>query len=336
LQLKSAVKNVIMQKINSLFKRLAILEQPTLRALKQTRKISWMILKVYIPVSLLTFWLKDIGALDYIAPFFAPFMKYFGLPGEAAICLIAGFTNFIYAAIGTMAVLDLSPKQITILGIMIGFCHNLILETILLSKLKMVRLPIGFFRLFVALLAGILIKNFIPNDLTGEVLNSYIKVDTFTWVSAIKSVLSTGVQIIVVLLCINLIYEYFMIWRFREFIADKSKFITKIIGFSESAFAAWVVGFFIGVVYGAGILYTMVSNNKLSHKDISLVTIWISLAHAIIEDCMIFVVIGGSFWWIFSVRVLLAFIIVRLLAIGNVYKYFTWIGMPRFDIEKKL
>lgn len=315
---------------------ISLLKEPTIRALLQTKKVAWMILKIYVPVSLFTFFLRSTGAIDYIAPLFTPFMRYFGLPGEAAICLLAGYTNFIYAAIATMSVLDLTAKQVTILGIMIGFSHNLILETFLLKRLKMVSINIAFFRMFVSLFAGFIMKYTIPDDLTGEILNTYAKIYDFTWLAAIQSIIATGVQIILLLLLINFVYEYFMVWDFRNVLARQFQFVTKLIGFSESAFAAWLIGFFIGVVYGAGILYNMMSNHKLSHKDVSLVTVWISLAHAIIEDCMIFVVIGGSFWWIFLVRVILAFVIVRILAIGNIYKYFMWIGMPRFYLEKKV
>jgi len=42
-------------------------------------------LKIYIPVSLLTFVLKQWGIIDVIAPLFTPFMSVMGLPGEPAI-----------------------------------------------------------------------------------------------------------------------------------------------------------------------------------------------------------------------------------------------------------
>jgi hypothetical protein len=53
------------------------------------------------------------------------------------------------------------------------------------------------------------------------------------------------------------------------------------------------------------------------------------LAHAIFEDTLVFVVLGANFWWIFVIRVALAFIVMKLLSIGNTYKKFLWIGLAK-------
>ena len=77
------------------------------------------------------------------------------------------------------------------------------------------------------------------------------------------------------------------------------------------------------------VLFQFNEKKSLTHKDACLVTIFIVLAHAIIEDTVVFVVIGASFWWIFLTRIILAFLVMKLLSIGNVYKKFLWIGLAK-------
>lgn len=40
-----------------------------LRALRQSLKVSWVLIKIYIPLSLITTFLRQIGLIDWIAPF---------------------------------------------------------------------------------------------------------------------------------------------------------------------------------------------------------------------------------------------------------------------------
>ena len=56
-------------------------------------------------------------------------MKIFGLPGEASLALLGGYVINIYAAVGAAAPLNLSPREVTILGLILGLSHGLLLET---------------------------------------------------------------------------------------------------------------------------------------------------------------------------------------------------------------
>lgn len=299
------------------------------KSIKQSLEVSWLLIKIYIPLSILTFFLKWVGFLDWIAPFFAPVMQLMGLPGETAITLIAGMTNNLFAALATMSAFDLTFRQITILAVVIGLAHNLFVETGILSKLGMANVRIAFFRIIVAVVTGILMNLFLPKEIKGVILNPYASVSEFSWIGAFQSILITCIQIVVLMFIIMLVYELLMLWKHSALIKQKIKFIPNAIGFSDKAFGPWIVGFFIGIAYGAGILFQFAKKHSLSHKDACLTTIFLCLAHAIIEDTMVFVVVGGHFWWIILIRVFMAFIVVRILSIKNLYKKFLWVGLPK-------
>jgi len=66
------------------------------------------------------------------------------------------------------------------------------------------------------------------------------------------------------------------------------KFISNSVGLSENAFVLWIAVSIFGIVYGAGILFRFVEKNELSRKDASLITVFLCLCHAIIEDSLLF------------------------------------------------
>lgn len=299
------------------------------RASVPTLKVSIMMLKVFIPLSLLTVALRESGLIAVIAPLFAPVTAWVGLPGEAAITLLAGFTNTIYAALATAAALDLTPRQVTILGVVLGIAHSLFIETGILTKLGMATVRIALFRMVVGLLSGMIMHALMPAEVSGAVLQPAMQVGPFSWGAAVLQVAITSLQIVLIIFLITFGYELLAGWKHAERIKGRFTGLTAGVGMSERALAPWLVGFFVGITYGAAMLYQFVENKQLDHKDACLITVFLCLAHAIIEDTMLFVVVGGNFWWIFLTRVIMAVAVVRLLATRNLYQRLLWIGLAK-------
>lgn len=263
-------------------------------------------------------------------------MELMGLPGETALTLVAGFLNVLYAAIGTMIAFDLTARQITILGVVLGISHNLILETVILTKLKIATVRIAFFRAFMGIITGILMNLLLPQNIPSTMFFSSIvqkssssaAVAKFSWISTFEKIAITCIQIVIIIFIIMLIYEFLVFMKLgRKKIKNKIKFIPNSIGLSDNAFGPWMVGLFAGILYGAGILFQFEKDKKLSHKDSCLITVFLVIAHAIIEDIMIFAIVGGNFWWIISIRIFMAIFITKLLSINDLYKKFLWIGL---------
>jgi spore maturation protein SpmB len=88
----------------------------------------WFLLKTILPLYIATEILKVSGLLTYISGFLAPVMGIFGLPGEAAAVLTAGFLVNLYAAAAVMAPLGLDWTQVSVIGLILGICHSLVVE----------------------------------------------------------------------------------------------------------------------------------------------------------------------------------------------------------------
>jgi|WetSurMetagenome_2_1015567.scaffolds.fasta_scaffold00035_34 hypothetical protein len=296
-------------------------------SLKPTLRISLLMLRVFIPLSVATLVLKQLGILDLLAPLFAPVMSLLGLPGEAAITLLVGFTNTIYGALATAAAMDLSARQITILGVVLGIAHSLFVETGILVNLRMATAGIALFRLVVALTAGTVLNAVMP-EIGGAATHGAVGGE-FTWMSSLLQVGLTSLQIVVIIFLITFGYELFSLWKRSDRPGRVSDYVASGIGISGRAAAPWLVGLLVGITYGAALFYQFRAKHELSHKDACLITIFMCLAHAMIEDTLLFTVVGGDFAWIFLTRMVAAVLLVRLLSAANIYKRFLWIGLPK-------
>lgn len=93
-----------------------------------------MLAKVIVPVYFLVAFLSNYGGLQQLAAFFSPLMKFFHLPGEAALVLVLGNVVNLYAAIGAISAISLTGGQLTIIAIMLGFSHSLFVETAVINR----------------------------------------------------------------------------------------------------------------------------------------------------------------------------------------------------------
>lgn len=81
----------------------------------------WKLTKIVVPVYFFVKVLEYTKILPYIANFFGPFMKFFGLPGEAAIVILTGNILNLYGGIAAMQVFSFTTREITIIAVMLLF-----------------------------------------------------------------------------------------------------------------------------------------------------------------------------------------------------------------------
>ena len=119
------------------------------------------LLKVIIPFYFFIEWLKLTPALGWLGHFLSPVMKIWGLPGEAGFVLVTGNLVNLYAAIAVMIPLHLSVPQITLIGLMLGISHNIIVETAVLKEAHAPALRLALLRLVGSGLVGWVVSKFL-------------------------------------------------------------------------------------------------------------------------------------------------------------------------------
>jgi len=117
-------------------------------------RTSWVLIRVILPTYIVVDLLKSTPVIPALGRAFGPMMHPLGLPGEAAMALVLGCLVNLYAAVGILAALGLTPGQVAVSGLMLGIAHTLIIEAAVLRSIGTRYLLLTFYRLVVALLVG--------------------------------------------------------------------------------------------------------------------------------------------------------------------------------------
>ncbi len=131
---------------------------PLKRGLFNGLSITFMMVKVIVPCYIAIEIIKSLGLIDTIGAICKPFMSILGLPGEAALALMAGYLINMYAAIAVLEPLHLGAKDITVVALMLGICHSLTVETAVTKQTGVNALSLLFVRILMSIFAGVMLN----------------------------------------------------------------------------------------------------------------------------------------------------------------------------------
>jgi spore maturation protein SpmB len=114
--------------------------------------------KVIVPFYLLVELLRYLGVITLIGRACGPVMGLFGLPGESALALIAGYTANMYAALAVLTPLHLSCRDVTTIALMLGISHSLPVETSVTRKTGVNAWFLLVLRVVLSLVVGVLLN----------------------------------------------------------------------------------------------------------------------------------------------------------------------------------
>lgn len=128
--------------------------EPARSGLLKSLKVLWLLFRIIIPISIMVKAVEHFNLVEPLSAALAPVMAWSGLPGEAAIPLALGFFVNFYASMGAITSMAWSSREITIMGVMLGICHELPVEAAVCSYTGL-KFPVSVvLRLGTALAAG--------------------------------------------------------------------------------------------------------------------------------------------------------------------------------------
>lgn len=92
-------------------------------------------------------------------------------------------------------------------------------------------------------------------------------------------------------------------------VSKKLNYIFKSLNISDAATFPLIIGLLFGLSYGAGIIIESAEENNLSKKDLYILMIFLIACHAVVEDTLLFVVVGANLWLLLGLRLGTAIII---------------------------
>lgn len=297
----------------------------------------WKILKIVLPVFIVMTVLRivPIGGMPLIprlAEWLRPFMGLIGLPGEAALAILLGWSLNIYACVSAMAAGGFTAAQATAMGLIVGIAHNFFVETAILYKLKADGLKLTAFRIVAGLFAGWIYLKFAGTG-AGEAIGAAAlpppgfidRLGAPLW-NAIghqllplpAALLGGGLKLLVniwwIIVLVFIAVEFLRASGGLEKLLRLSRPLLKLLGLKDEAAMPWLAAFLFGIVYGAGLMLQAAEEKPLARDQILKVAVFAVLCHAIVEDTWLFQPVGGRLLWIIVIRLAIAFGVGALLA----------------------
>ena len=308
-------------------KRLLIrLYKCVLRAIPRSLSICVWLLKVMLPISLAVRVLQHVGFIDWLAAILSPIFSIIGLSGDSAIIFLTSIFLPLYPTIAVMTTLTLTLREATILAVMCLVSHNLPVECSVAHKTGSPFGRIVAFRIAMSFVSAIVLNWLLPqSDAPFSFMNMGAAEVTswgmlfMQWLSSSLTLTVTIVLIVTALMVLQRVLEEFG-WMHR--IANIRSPLMRFFGLPSGCSLLWLTGNIVGMAYGAAIMIDEVENGRLTREEANLVNHHLGVSHSLLEDTMLFVAMGISFWWIFLTRLALAMVAVwtmrgiKRLAIG--------------------
>lgn len=285
-----------------------------LYTLKKSSRTALWLLKIILPISLLVRFLDYFGILTYIAQFLDPMFMHLGLPGSTAIIFITSIFLPLYAPLAIITSMSVTLRELTILALMCQISHNLPVESAIQSKTGTPFWQMFFSRIFASIIVGLILNLILPRDMGMPFFNK-TDAEVATTIGGImmswfESSVKMTLLIFAIITSLNILYRLLEQNNLIPKLSNVIKPLLRFWGLPESVGFLWLIGYIVGLAYGGAMMIDQMNEGKISRSDAKLLNYHLAMSHSVIEDNLIFVVLGVSFWWILGVRLTAAWIAV--------------------------
>ncbi len=281
------------------------------QAIPRAFKTIWWIFKITATVSFIMFLLKYTGILTWIATAVSPVFHIFGLPGDAALAYVSAYFINIYSGIAVISTLDMTVRQITILGTMNLAAHAMVAETAIQKKTGTPVIHMVIVRTLSSITLGIVMNQVLPGRpaFTADTIAlsevPFLNIQGEFWpmfLIWLKGLARLTVWMTTLILLLNIIqralYEYDIMNKISRFFSP----LLTVFGLPKETTFLWIVANVIGLLYGSAAIMDEMERGKISDRSILLLNTHIGVSHSNLEDLMLFSAIGVVWYWMLLFR----------------------------------
>ncbi len=279
----------------------------------------WWIFKITASVSFVMFMLRWLGILRWVSVAVSPAFLMFGLPGEAALAYVSGYFNIVYSCVAVISTLDLSAREITILGTMTLAAHAMILESAVQRKTGTSFSYCFLLRTASSLALGILLNLILPgrpmyvHDFTPLSDIPFFNIQPGFMPMLTEWAIGLG-KLTLWMICLiwflnvvqRLLYEFGVIERITRFF----KPLLTVFGLPHNTSFLWIIANVVGLSYGSAVMMDELEHKTITQRDIDLLNTHIGISHSNFEDLLLLSACGGIWYIILLSRWLMAIILV--------------------------
>lgn len=276
----------------------------------------WM-MKIIIPISLMTSILDWSGLMHRLDFLLKPLMGLFSLPPAAALPLVIGMLSSVYGGLAAMVAIPFSTPQMTLMAVFILMAHALIQEGIIQGKSGIHPLKATLVRIGAALVTLLLMVPWVgsstvmPAAAEGALSASPAFLEMirhWAW-TTFRLTAKIFVIIMVLLTLLELLKAFGWI---HPFVRALGPFL-RIMGLDQKVGFLWMTAVIFGLSYGGAIIVEEAKSGHLSKDDLEILHLSIGMNHSMVEDPPLFLPMGIHPFWLYVPRLAMAIVTVRLL-----------------------
>jgi hypothetical protein len=285
----------------------------------------WM-MKIVIPISLLTAVLDWSGLLIHLDFLLKPLMGFLYLPPEAALPLLIGMLSSVYAAIAAMIVFPFSTAQMTLIAVFILTAHAMIQEGIIQGKSGIHPLKATLVRIGAAVIIVLAIAPWVGSSTEMPATAAGVSAATSPvfsdmlrrWAIATSWLIIKIFFIIMTLLTIlELLKSFDLIHPFVRALAP----FLRIMGLDQKVGFLWMTAVIFGLSYGGAVIVEEAKNGRLNQDELELLHLSIGMNHSMVEDPPLFMTLGVQPFWLYIPRLLMAILTVWIVRLYQFLRY---------------
>ncbi|WP_323687699.1 nucleoside recognition domain-containing protein [Rhizobium sp. AN88] len=294
---------------------------PVWRKTRETLEIYWVLVRITVPIAILTELLSRMGAIEAVAPVFAPVMNLIGLPPELGLAWLTGMLVGIWGAVPLVFTLvpvsSLSVADVTVFSALILFAHGLPIEQKIIEKAGPGVIATTLLRIGGGLLYAFLLHHFL--EVTGWLSAPVNPVWTAMgatpgWADYFWGLGETMLSMLVILLVLSFGLEILRLTGVLALMMKALSPVLRLAGIRGEAEHLTAIGLFLGISYGAGLLIREAQSGAISPRQVFLSCVFMGFAHSVIEDTIVVMSLGADVYGVLVGRLVFAIVATAAIA----------------------
>lgn len=121
-------------------------------------------------------------------------------------------------------------------------------------------------------------------------------------------------KLVLIVVPLVVVFEVLRYAKVFRSLGSRTEPMMRGLGLGRSAVLPLFTGIFLGIAYGAGIIIRSAAAGQMNRRELFLTGLFLATCHAVIEDVLIFVVLGGDAFMMLGLRLALAVLLTAMLA----------------------